>query len=54
MENTLVVYSEALKRVSSPKNEKSVINYSHSCRSKHSRPLLIFKNTKIFLIKFKS
>jgi len=52
MENTLVVYSEALKRVSSPKNEKSVINYSHSCHSKHSRPLLIFK--KIFLIKFKS
>jgi len=35
-------------RVSSPKIENSVINYSHLCRSKHARPLFIFK-TEIFV-----
>ncbi len=36
-------------RVSSPKNENSVINYSPSCRSKSVRPSFIFrKQIKIF------
>jgi len=39
-------------RVSSPKNENSVINYSPSCRSKPVRPSFIFgTQIKIFLIK---
>ncbi len=40
-------------RVSSPKNESSVINYSPSCHSKSVRPLFIFgTQIKIFLVKY--
>ncbi len=41
----------SLYRDSSPKNEKSVINYTPSCCSKHARPSLIFgTQIKIFLM----
>ncbi len=42
-------------RVSSPKNENSVINYSPSCCSKPVRPSFIFgTQIKIFLMKYES
>ncbi len=57
-ENTFIFlirgrWPHKIERDSSPKNEKSVINYSPSCRSKPIRPSLIF-GTQIEIFEMKS